>query len=125
MTTPTARRPGLITLLVVLTVISGIGSIIAGIIALIASGGLVWAWIILIVIGLIYLAVAKGLSDGHPLSRFIVAAVSALQLVFAVFTIINTDNSTSRSSAIGTAVFALLILLILFSPKANAFFGSR
>ncbi|MET0865804.1 MAG: hypothetical protein ABWZ98_15850 [Nakamurella sp.] len=125
MTTPAVRRPALVTLVVVLTVIGGIGSIISGIIALTVAGGLAWAGVILIGLGAIYLAVAKGLADGNPLSRLIVAVVALLQVVVAVFTMIGTDSSQIRNSAIGSAIVGVILLLILFSPKANAFFGSR
>ena len=125
MTTPGVRRPALVTVVVVLTVIGGIGSIITGIIAVTVTGGVSWAGIILIAFGLIYLAVAKGLADGNPVSRIIVAVVAVLQVVVAVFTMTSTDSSQTRSSAIGSAVVGVILLLILFSPKANAFFGSR
>ncbi len=65
MTSPTRRRPRLVTLLVVLTVIGGIASIFAGIITMIAVGSAVSAGIILVVLGLIYLAVEKGPADGN------------------------------------------------------------
>ena len=125
MTTPVVRRPALVTVVVVLTVIGGIGSIMTGIIALTVAGGLDWAGIILIALGVIYLAVAKGLADGNPLSRIIVAVVALLQVVVAVYTIMGTESSQTRNSAIGSAVVGVILLLILFSPKANAFFDSR
>lgn len=121
MTTP-VTRPGLVTVLVVLTVIGGALSILAGIIALMAAGGFVAPGLIFILLGLIYLAVAKGLADGNPLSRTIVAVVSAIQIIYAVLQIFSTDNTNIRNSAIGTAVFSIIILAILYSPRANAFF---
>ena len=125
MTAPTVRRPGLVTLVVVLTVIGGIASIIVGITAMMIVGGFFSPGLIPIVLGLIYLAVAKGLSDGNNLSRTLVAIVSVLQIVFAIFAAFTADNAGSRNSPIGSALFALIILLILYSPKANAFFEGR
>ncbi len=124
MTAPTVRRPGLVTVVVVLTVIGGIGSIIAGIIAVTATG-VAWAGILFIVLGLIYLAVAKGLADGNNTARLIVAVVSVIQIGSAVLTWISSDNNQTRNSALGSAIVSLVILLILYSPRANAFFGSR
>ncbi len=49
----------------------------------------------------------------------------SLQIVFAVFTIFRTEDSGTRNSAIGTAVVVLIILLVLYSPRANAFFAGR
>lgn len=123
MTAPAVRRPGLVTLLVVLIVIGGIVAVLAGIMAVIATG--VIGGIIFIVVGLIYFAVAKGLSDGNGLSRIIVAVVSAVQLVLAIFTIISTDDSNTRSSAIASGIFAVVILAILYSPTANRFFSTN
>lgn len=118
------RRPGLVTALVVLVVIMGIGSILAGIISITVAGSAA-AGAVAIVIGLVYLGVAKGLLDGRNWARVTAGVVSAVNVLFAVVTIINTDSSGTRQSAIVTAVFGLIILAILFSPKANAFFGSR
>jgi heme/copper-type cytochrome/quinol oxidase subunit 4 len=125
MTAPTARRPGLVTVLVVLTVIGGIVSIIGGIIAMIAFGGFLIAGVFLIVLGLIYLAVAKGLADGNSLSRMIVAIVSVIQIAFAIYAFVASNDNGTRNSALGSAIVGLIILLILFSPRANEFFGSR
>lgn len=119
----TTRRPGLVTLLVVLVVLQGIGSIIAGMIAISASG--MAAGGVLIVVGLIYLAVAKGLLDGRNWARLTAAVVAAVNLLLGVLAIINSGGSSNQGSTVGTAVLGLVILAILFSPKANAFFGSR
>lgn len=136
MTTPTVRRPGLVTLLVVLVVISGVLSLIGGVLLLVVgigtgvdvdgmAGGVIIALAILaIIFGLIYLAVAKGLSNGNPVSRIIVAIVTVLHLIGDLFTAFSrTDNS--RSSSIGSIIVSILILVILFSPKANEFFAGR
>lgn len=125
MTAPTVRRPGLVTVIVVLTVISGIGSIIAGIVAMIAFGGFFSPGLILLLLGLVYLAVAKGLADGNNLSRTVVAVVSVLQILFAVITLFTANDAGTRNTPIGSAIISLIILAILYSAKANAFFGSR
>jgi hypothetical protein len=125
MTAPTVRRPGLVTLVVVLTVIGGIVSIGVGIIAMVIFGSFFSPGLIPIVLGLIYLAVAKGLADGNDLSRIVVAIVSGLQIVFAIINLFTVDDNGARNSPIGSAVVSLIILAILYSPKANAFFGSR
>ncbi len=119
----TARRPVLVTVLVVLVVLSGIGDIIAGIVAISASG--TGAGVLSIVIGLVYLAVAKGLLDGRNWARMVTAVVAAVNLLFAILAVINGGGSTSQGPSIGNGVLGLVILVILFTPKANAFFGSR
>ncbi len=123
MTAP-VRRPGLVTLLVALAVLAGIGSVLTGVIAMIAEQSLLSAGLFPVIVGLIYFAVAKGLADGSPVARSVVAVLAVVQVVYAVITIINTDDAGTRSSAIGSGVLSLIILLILFAPQANAFFRS-
>lgn len=125
MTAPATRRPGLVTLVVVLTVIGGLAAIAVGIIAVVAFGNFFNHGLIPIVLGLIYLAVAKGLANGNPLSRTLVAIVSVLQIVYAVFALFSANDNSPGNSPIGSGVVGLIILLILYSPKANAFFGAR
>ena len=119
----TARRPVLVTGLVVLVVLQGIGSIVSGIVAISASG--MASGVILLVIGLIYLAVAKGLLDGQNWARVTAAVAAAVNVLFAILAMVNSGGSTNQGSAVGTGVLGLIILAILFSPKANAFFSSR
>lgn len=119
----TARRPVLVTVLVVLVVLSGIGDIIAGIIAISASG--TGSGVVAIVIGLVYLAVAKGLLDGRNWARMVAAVVAAVNLLFAILAMVNGGGSASQGPSIGSGVLGLIILVILFTPKANEFFGSR
>ena len=124
MTAPTIQRPGLVTLVVVLTVLGGIGNLITGIMAVMISNGSVFAGIVFIVLGLIYLAVAKGLADGNKMSRTVVAVVSVLNIAAAVFTLF-VPNNGNRGTAVGSGIVSLIILLILYSRKSNAFFDSR
>ena len=118
----TARRPGLVTVLVVLVVLQGIGSILAGIIALSASG--MTGGLVQVIIGLVYLVVAKGLLDGRNWARVTAAVAAAVNLIFAILAIVNSGGSTNQGPAVGAGVIGLVILAILYSPKANAFFGS-
>lgn len=136
MTAPAVRRPALVTLLVVLVVISGILGLIGGVLLLIVgigsgagvdgmSTGVVIALAILtIIVGVIYLAVAKGLSLGNPVSRTIVAIVTVIHLVGNVITAVSRTDNT-RSSAIGSIILGVIVLAILYSPKANEFFAGH
>ena len=125
MTAPATRRPGLVTVVVVLTVIGGIAAIAVGIIAMVAFGNFFNHGLVPIVLGLIYLAVAKGLANGNSLSRTLVAIVSVLQIVYAIFALFSATDNGTGNSPIGSGIVSLIILLILYSPKANAFFDSR
>ncbi len=131
-----ARRPGLVTLLVVLVVLGGILSVIGGI-ALIffkdnpdvvvetgSSGVGLWAGLGTIIVGLIYLAVAKGLSNGNGFSRLIVAIVSLVSIIGGFWVGI-TQVGNGALSGWSSVFWAVIILLILYSPKANAFFRTN
>jgi hypothetical protein len=125
-----------VTLLVVLVVIGGILSVIGGI-ALIflkdnpdvvvetgSSGVGLWAGIGTIIVGLIYLAVAKGLSNGNGLSRLIVAIVSLLSIIGGFWVGI-TQVGNGALSGWSSVFWGVIILVILYSPKANAFFRTN
>ena len=123
MTTP-ARRPGLVTLIVVLVVISGVLSIIGGIIILTASG-VVALGAVAILIGVVYLLVAKGLLDGNSLARTIVAVVTVLNIATGVWSLL-VSTGNARSSGIGSIIFGVIVLAILYSRRSNEFFtGSQ
>ena len=107
MTAP-VTRPGLVTLVAALTVIAGIVAIIAGVIAMVAEGTFLGAGLVSVVIGLIYLAVAKGLADGNSVSRAIVAIVSVLQIAWVVYRMIAVDSQFGvKGAGIGSAVVSL------------------
>lgn len=123
---PTVRRPVLVTVLVVFIVLSGISSVVTAFVLFTITPAAIPAAVFALVVGLIHFAVAKGLLDGNPTARLVVAVVNVVQAVVAVATMIGVDSSsTLQSSAMRSLIFAVIILAILFSPAANAFFGSR
>jgi hypothetical protein len=120
------KRPVLVTVLVVFIVLSGISSVLTAILLFGMTSPALPAAVFALVVGLIHFAVAKGLLDGNPTARIVVAGVNVVQAVVAVATMIGVDSSsTLQSSAIRSLIFAVIILAILFSPAANAFFASR
>jgi hypothetical protein len=127
MTAPVRTRPTLITLLVVLVILGAIGWILDGIVILTAFGAFQIVGVVCILLGLVYLAVARGLLEGNPVSRSVVAVVAVVQIVWAVVGWILTadEYENNRSSSTGSAVLAVIILIVLFTPKATAFFDRR
>lgn len=135
MTTAT-QRPGTVTLLVVLVVISGILQVIAGLAVVFLRDNAriaqetgsptvgLWLGIVTIVCGLIYLAVAKGLANGNGFSRVLVAIVSVLNIIAGVWAFL-TQIEHGRWSGLGTVIFGLIVLAILYSRRSNAFFAGR
>jgi hypothetical protein len=139
MTTSPERRPGGVTFIGVLVIISGILYVISGLIALIAyagSGGtgtvgeitnnerlvVLVVGIAILVFGLIELAVARGLFRGSNGARIIVAIVNVLTIISGLFAAFQSGNQ--RGVSFGQVVIAIIVLAVLYSPRANAFFGS-
>ena len=131
------RRPGGVTLLAVLIVISGLLGLIGSIAVIIgrsnddvlrntsvSSGTLLWVGIVGVIIALVYLAVARGLTRGSGLARGLATLVAVLSLASAVYQAL-IQSGNLRYGAIFSGVLALIVLLLLYSPKANAFFAAR
>src|SRR6478736_4958922 len=123
--TYSTQRPGGVTLLVVLGVIQGVLAVAGGLITIlmrnnlsfadqvranvrsVSSSDLVWFGIGAIVIGVIYLLVAKGLANGSGLSRILIAFVSALALAGGIWTALLYSGSV-RWQAVVQAGIALI-----------------
>ena len=119
-------RPAGVTLVGVIIVLSGLLGVLLGVLGLFnlndAVGAGIWGVIVSIVIGVIYLLVAKGIFDGNRVSRIIVA----------IFTVINILTGISYLFAgreiivngIIDIIIALIILYLLYGGKARMFFAS-
>jgi uncharacterized membrane protein len=128
-----APRPGSVTLVAVLTYINGILNVIGGVILLITrhsmvapdnSGGLAGittAAIISIVLGVVIVVVARGLLRGSSGARTVVTVVMILDIVNGIVLLF----ASQVANGIVQIVWALLIIVLLFTKRANAFFGSR
>lgn len=117
------KRPVGVSVIGVLMVIFGILGVISAIISLFNfkdNVGLISA-IFLGLIALIYLAVARGVLAGSPGARMIVAIVTFISLIVGIFTLI--FASDMRMNGLVQAVVAVVILAILYSKKAQAFFA--
>lgn len=116
-------RPFGVSLLTVIIVISGILGLIAGIVALLNFNdnvGLISA-LILVAVSVIYLLVARGLWNGSGGARLVVAIVTVLSLLNGVWMLFTASGQ--RWSGLGSAIVAIIILAILYSRKASAFFN--
>jgi uncharacterized membrane protein HdeD (DUF308 family) len=118
----TPSRPFGVTLVAVLAWLTGAWGIIQGIIALIA-GMPTWnvfaAWV-MIFIGAITIVVSLGLFKGDPSARILVVIVLAVNILVAGATA--ASEGISWLAAIPSFALALLGILLLFLPRANAFF---
>jgi len=128
-----ARRPGGVTFVAILTWIGGFFDVLAGALVLLfgtdpdlaeAAGGgaaLTTVAIVSIIIGVVAIAVAAGLLSGRRLARIVVAIVEVLSIAGSVWVIVATPTAIAEYFSIA---FGVLILVLLFSPKANAYFRS-
>ncbi|MGO4299512.1 DUF7144 family membrane protein [Leifsonia sp. RAF41] len=128
-----AQRPGSVTLVAVLTYINGILNVIGGVIILItrdsmvqsgnssALAGITTAAIISIILGVIIVIVARGLLRGSSGARAVVAVVMVIDIVNGVLLLF----ASQLANGIIQILWALLIMALLFTRRANEFFGSR
>ena len=137
MTLPT-RRPGLVTLLLILVVIEGLFSIFVGLVLVFtrdsvtvtgdvqasSSSVALWLGILLVVIGVVYLLVARGLANGNNFSRLLVAAVTVVSIAGSVW-VLFAHPGGARWSTVGSILLGVIVLAILYSPKASAFFRTN
>ncbi|MEP6632400.1 MAG: hypothetical protein ABJA89_18155 [Lapillicoccus sp.] len=130
MTVVEARRPKLVTLVGVLVVIAGILDIVLGIVWLFykpdgdATNNLgPVLGIAFLVIGIVQVSVARGLFQGSSRARSIVAFVIAFDIAVSTFAL--TAGNNPRALSFTDILFAIVIIVILYTPKANAFFGAQ
>ena len=127
------KRPGSITFVAVLAYINGILNIVGGVIILFTresmvkegdSGtmaGIITSAILAIVLGIVILIVARGLLSGSKVSRGLVAIVMIINIVNGVLLLF----TLQFFSGILEILWAIVMLALLFTARANAFFNSQ
>lgn len=131
MTAIRPRRPGGVTLLIVLLWVQALLGIAGGVILILVhhnrsvihnthqtASALLAIGIVVLVIGLVTALIASALGRGSNFARWIVAIVSFLQLAGAIFTAIRVHGD-SRVGAIVNGAIALIILYILFGERGS------
>jgi hypothetical protein len=131
------RRPGGITLLMVIGVIQGALSVLGGLVLFIArkdqdvlanAGGskstVTAIAVTTIVIGLIVIFVSLALGGGSNVARFLLGAVMVLNLIGDVYMILKYSGN-QRTSGIVSAVVALIVLYLLYGSETSKEFFAR
>lgn len=127
-----AVRPGSVTFVAVLTYINGILNVIGGVILLITRdqvaapvgggvAGVTTAAIISILLGIIVIIVARGLLRGSPGARVVVTVVMVIDILNGLLLLF----TNQVASGIVQILWSLLIIVLLFTRRANGFFTGR
>lgn len=136
MTAPAApRRPGTVTAVVVLTWLTAALDLIAGATLLAFVGDRTYqdamgldedalrAYAIgTLVMGALVALVAYVLAKGSRLARVLVSALMVVRIALHMFGIIAVGTTALFEGIIGV-VFAVLVLVLLWNERANAWFG--
>ena len=115
------QRPFGVTLIMILIVINGILTVVSGLISALMLRddiNIVYS-LILIILGLVYLAVAGALGRGNRAARMLIALITVLMLVVGIVGLFPGNVATG----IIQIVISVIVLLVLFSRKASAFFN--
>ncbi|CAB4683421.1 unannotated protein [freshwater metagenome] len=119
-------RPMGVTLVGVIIVISGLLGVLLGVLGLFnlndAVGAGIWGVLVSMVIGIIYLLVAKGIFDGNRISRLIVAILTVINLLKGISYLF--AGREIIVNGLIDIIVALIVLYLLYGGKARVFFAS-
>jgi hypothetical protein len=130
-----ARRPAGVTLIAVLAWIEGALGIVAGIVLLVfrnepsvqvegaSESALITSAIFTILFGVVVVLVAGGLLRGSSGARIVVTVVQLLAIVGDAFTAWAYPGQFAWSAV--SALISLLMIVLLWTGRANDFFRSR
>lgn len=121
------RRPGGVTLVAVLVIITGILQILGGVLALaglaaVGAGGSAIVAVIPLVLGILTVLVGLSLLRGGQIARGLTTVVLAIDLAYAIFGIFQAMGSSTIWSPIVSGVLALIGIVLLWTKRASAFF---
>ena len=125
-------RPGSVTFVAVLAYINGILNIIGGILVLFtrdrmaagdggALAGITTAAILSILLGIIVVIVARGLLRGSSGARVVVTIVMIIDILNGLLMLF----TGQVASGVIQILWSLLIIVLLYTRRANEFFASR
>jgi drug/metabolite transporter (DMT)-like permease len=122
----TTKRPFGVTMVFIVILISGIFQVVAGVARLFNRGenanvGL-WAAIITILLGVIYLLVARGIANGSRMARVVVALITVLSIASAIWIMVTAPSLWV--ALLVQILLGLIVLMLLYSARATNFFRS-
>lgn len=119
------RRPTGVTILAVLSILSGIALLGVAGVGMFGTTTLVVSYafgIILLVLGVIYLAVAVGFFTAKPWSWPLALVAFSIGIVLTLIMIAIAPTANLAGNIVGL-IFALIIIFYLFRPNVKAYFG--
>jgi hypothetical protein len=135
--TDAPRRPGGVTFVVVLAYIASIFTVLNGFFVMLdadtrllqldsglSEDQLMWAGIVTIIVGVIGILLTAALARGSQVVRILFTIWIAFQIAAGLASMIG-HTGEERASGVVPFVFGIVILLLLFSSRADEFFRSR
>jgi hypothetical protein len=137
MTEPAAnlvRRPGSVTIVVVLTIISGILTLLGALFLLLAGGAAslssningavpIVLGILYLIFGIVTIAVGIGLRNGSRLARMLVTILMVIDIIGGIINLIWFRSGQTVTSSIITIIVSVIVLALLWNRRASEFFS--
>jgi hypothetical protein len=129
------RRPGSVTVVVVLTIISGILTLLGALFLLLLGGAaslgsnvsgvavLIFG-ILYLIFGIITIAVGVGLRNGSRFARILVTILMVIDIIGGIANLIWFRNNQTLTSGIITIIVSVVVLALLYNRRASDFFAS-
>jgi hypothetical protein len=130
------RRPGSVTVVVVLTIISGILTLLGGLFLLllggaatldrlnVSGGAVVIFGILYLIFGIITIIVGIGLRNGSRLARMLVTILMVIDIISAITSLIWFQTSQTLTSGIIAIIVSVIVLALLWNRRASEFFAA-
>jgi hypothetical protein len=131
----TVHRPGSVTVVVVLTIISGILTVLGALFLLLLGGAVGLAsqvsgvavlvfGILYLIFGIVTIAVGVGLRNGSRFARILVTILMVIDILGAIANLIWFRSNQTVTSAIITIIVSAVVLALLYNRRASEFFAS-
>ena len=130
------RRPGSVTLVVVLTIISGILTLLGGLFLLllggaatldrlnVSGGAVLFFGILYLILGIITIIVGIGLRNGSRLARMLVTILMVIDIISAITSPGWFQTSQTVTSSIIAIIVSVIVLALLWNRRASEFFAA-
>lgn len=128
------RRPAGVTFIAVLTFLIAFSSMVRGFLAILGydaglnptdlsgSSGTAYGWVEL-GLGIITAVVGAGLLRGSSLARLLVTALMVVRIIAAIWVVVSFSGAAALLASAIIGGLALIVLLLLWNGRADAFFA--